>query len=365
MKVLHINSYYSVSPFYKNLFEMQIKKGIDTQVYVPVSKNFNDKKRDYGDYTKLVKSYGKYDRYFFYIKHRKILKDIVNQFNISNYDILHAHSLFSNGYIAYKLNKKFDIPYIVAVRDTDVNTFFKKMPHLRKIGINILCNAKKVVFLSSSYKKKTIEQYLPKDIRQEVMNKSFVIPNGADQFWLNNKPTEIRSVCNKEIKIIFAGRISKRKNISTTIKACEVLINKGYKVKFTVVGRIEDQKEFKKIIKNDFVTYVKPQPKETLIKLYRDNEIFIMPSLTETFGLVYVEAMSQGLPVIYSKNQGFDGQFEEGIVGYNVENLNYLEIAKRIIDVIGNYEEISKNCIELSNKFDWEKIVMDYYNLYL
>lgn len=40
-----------------------------------------------------------------------------------------------------------------------------------------------------------------------------------------------------------------------------------------------------------------------------------MPSHKETFGLVYAEAMSQGLPIIYTKNQGFDGQFPDGYVG--------------------------------------------------
>jgi len=44
-----------------------------------------------------------------------------------------------------------------------------------------------------------------------------------------------------------------------------------------------------------------------------------MPSITETFGLVYAEALSQGLPVLYTRGQGFDRQFEEGEVGYAVD----------------------------------------------
>ena len=48
-----------------------------------------------------------------------------------------------------------------------------------------------------------------------------------------------------------------------------------------------------------------------------------MPSRYETFGLVYGEAMSQGLPIIYSKGQGVDGYFKEGTVGYGVVSDRY------------------------------------------
>ena len=53
--------------------------------------------------------------------------------------------------------------------------------------------------------------------------------------------------------------------------------------------------------------------KDKLQAVYAQNSIFAMPSLAETFGLVYVEAMSQGLSVLYTKGEGIDGLFEEHI----------------------------------------------------
>ena len=61
-----------------------------------------------------------------------------------------------------------------------------------------------------------------------------------------------------------------------------------------------------------------------------------MPSYTESFGLVYAEAMSQKLPVIYSKGQGFDGQFEEGLVGYHVSPYDVKDIANGILKALEN-----------------------------
>ena len=55
-----------------------------------------------------------------------------------------------------------------------------------------------------------------------------------------------------------------------------------------------------------------------------------MPSFPETFGLVYVEAMSQGLPIIYTKGQGIDGYFEDGKVGYPVNTKDSNDIVKKL-----------------------------------
>ena len=105
-------------------------------------------------------------------------------------------------------------------------------------------------------------------------------------------------------------------------------------------------------------------PKEKLINLYRKCDIFVMPSFTESFGLVYAEAMSQGLPVIYSFGQGFDGQFAEGIVGYHVLARNFLSVADGIKNVINNYAMIRNNVAECAKRFNWSTVVKSYDDIY-
>lgn len=51
--------------------------------------------------------------------------------------------------------------------------------------------------------------------------------------------------------------------------------------------------------------------KKQLREAFSISDIFVMPSKPETFGLVYVEALSQGLPILYAKGEGFDGYFDE------------------------------------------------------
>lgn len=160
------------------------------------------------------------------------------------------------------------------------------------------------------------------------------------------------------------GAISKRKNILTTIKAINILREKGYDVKFTIVGKVVDEGVYKDIQKFDFIKYIPPKPREELLKIYQGNDIFVMPSITETFGLVYSEAMSQGLPVIYTKGQGFDGQFEDGEVGFAVDCFDADEIADRIIEVLDDYETISSKCLHSVDKFKWDSISLKYSRIY-
>ena len=89
-----------------------------------------------------------------------------------------------------------------------------------------------------------------------------------------------------------------------------------------------------------------------------------MPSKTETFGLVYAEAMSQGLPILYSAGQGFDGQFPEGTVGFHVDPADARDVAAKIKCVLQNYTELSAHCMKLCTQFDWEQITRRYIELY-
>lgn len=364
MKILHINSYYSVSKFYKNLYEEQKKHNLDIDVYVPISKARDASELKLGDYTKISKNHGKYDRLFFHFKHLKILNDIVKKYKIGDYSLTHAHSLFSNGYISYKLYKKYNIPYIVAVRSTDINVFFKKMVHLRKLGIDILRNAQKIIFISEPYKEYTIKEYIPSQYKKEIRLKSTVITNGISDFWIKNKLTKKEKPKNNEINVIQVGDIIARKNVGTTIEACKILIDKGYKVSLKIVGKIKNDKYNSLIKQSSFIQYIPFCSKEELIKHYRNSDIFVMPSKNETFGIVYAEAMSQGLPIIYTRDEGFDGQFEEGEVGYAVEYDSAEEIALKIIKIMEDYTEISRRSIANIDQFDWNYIVKEYDDIY-
>jgi glycosyltransferase involved in cell wall biosynthesis len=104
--------------------------------------------------------------------------------------------------------------------------------------------------------------------------------------------------------------------------------------------------------------------KEELLKYYRNANIFVMPSFTESFGLVYIEALSQATPVIYSENEGFDETFEDGYIGKAVNPSNVDDIASGISYIIENYNNIQKNCSNAIVTFAWNEIAKKYFKIY-
>ena len=89
-----------------------------------------------------------------------------------------------------------------------------------------------------------------------------------------------------------------------------------------------------------------------------------MPSTDETFGLVYPEAMSQGLPVIYSRGEGFDGQLPEGAAGYAVAAHSPMDVAEAIVRIAEEYPAISGRCPGLAAQFNWDSFIAQYNEIY-
>jgi len=299
--------------------------------------------------------FNRYDRFAYFLKQKKIYRSLISSCEVNNYDLIHSHTLFNGGYVAYLIKKHFKIPYIVSIRSTDINIFLR-IPLFSYLANKIVKDASGVIFLSKPYLEEFIKRYVKSDLKKNIKNKSIIIYNGVEKFWLRNKSNAKRLKNNNKIKILSVGKISKRKNINTTIKAIELLISKGYEVNLTVVGKVIDKNILKKIQKFSYVEVKDFIGKEELIDLYRENDIFITPSIHETFGLVYVEALTQGLPIIYSKGQGFDGAFKDGSVGFAVPPKDVSYIAKSILKIINDYSNISNRCVEFSEKFDWFRI---------
>ena len=155
----------------------------------------------------------------------------------------------------------------------------------------------------------------------------------------------------------------RNKNQLLICKATKQLINQGYPIHVDIVGPCVQPYLLKKIQKYDFVSYFDYMSKEQLIEKYREATIFVLTSKTETFGLVYAEALSQGLPIIYTKGEGFDKQFPEGVVGFHTR-LNTNDLVCAIKKVINSYNIIQNQCVHASIKYDWDRINSFYKEIY-
>ena len=360
--VLYIDGNYPLHSLHRELVSEIADLGNEVIVYVPMKgKDLIGKYNCNHPKVKVLYSdiLNSFDRIAFISKLHKLTSDIEKKVDMGNIECILAGTVYSDGGVAYLLHKKYNIPFAVAVRETDVTYHMKWRPYLNSFAKKILNDATNVIFISPSYRK-----YLEKFACDRT--KYAIIPNGVNDFWFVNNE-KIRTI-HYPVSLIFVGEISKRKNVTTIIAALAKLKERGFPAILNIVGSGEEEGKCHEISKKLGVTdsvffHGWQNSKEDIKQFYDQADIFVMPSLRETFGTVYIEAISQGLPVIYSRGQGIDGYFEEGRIGYSCNPTDVIEIADKISIIRDRYSEISEQCIHESNIFRWGIIANQYHEV--
>lgn len=368
--ILHLANDYSGSTVYKNLVDNLDQMGVQQTIYTPIRdiKCANKNKVDFtvdGSrtiYSPILNSH--LDRILFKTKVKKILGDVESKVDLKSLNCVHAHTWFSDGGVAYELFKKHNTPYIVAIRNTDLNLFFKYMLHLRNYGIEILKNAVEIIFIAPVYEKRFFELKSIHHLNNRFLAKCQVIPNGVDQFWIKN--VQKRHYCvSSPSELLYVGNFSPNKNVMRLLQAVEILNQKSLQFNLKIVGGggKDEKKVLDYIKKKECFKYIgMVREKEVLLKLFKEADIFTMPSKSETFGLVYVEALSQGIPILFSENEGIDGAYKN--VGEKVNPLNIDEIVKSILKISENYSMYDFDPAKIVENHQWSLIANKYLKIY-
>lgn len=366
MKILYLCTFYHSAFIFRDAMNALMKRGHEVFAFnAAVKGSLITKKFEPIMDEKVLhrECFGKMDRFFFFEKQRKLVKQLCLDINVLDYQLIHAHTLFNGGYAAYRISKRNKIPYVVTVRNTDLNVFLK-LPFFNILAERIVSSAGAVQFLSKGYQELFIERYISSEKREEIRKKSHIIGNGLEEFWLLQKAENGKKRHTNHINLICVGTVNQNKNMLSVLAVVDELELRGYQAFLTIVGDVTDPKVWKRLQQHSNVTILDFMKKEELIQCYDASDIYIMPSIHESFGRVYAEAMTRGLPVIYTKGQGFDGIFEEGVVGYSTPYADVAHMADCVIKICNNYEDISKRCVENSEIFDWKLIAKELEMMY-
>lgn len=364
MHVLHIINDYAGSKVHSNLVRALDDLGVQQTVYCPIrNKELEGKFLFKGKNVRIIYSLciKRWYKFTYHYKRHQLYKDLKKNVNLESVDFIHASTMFSDGALAYMANMEFGLPYAVAVRATDLTTFMgRRLPHIFPYGKRILTNASKVYFISAAGQELFKRRSFGQRMLSVIASKQELRPNGIDDIWIDN----INHASNRLRNICFVGTFLPRKNIPNTIEAIKQLrSDSNYDdVKLWLIGGGRDENG---IVENliqensNFVEYKgKISDKKVLIETMRQCGLFVMPSFTETFGLVYIEALTQDLPVIYSKGEGIDGLFDNS-VGIAVDPLSTEEICEAIKSIIDNPLKYGNMNIDF-NKFNWKEIAKEY-----
>ena len=230
-------------------------------------------------------------------------------------------------------------------------------PHGDKVIMKRLRNSckylDKLVVVSRDLKHIYSEDFKNNDIKCQVE----YIPN-----FLEKLPKKINKLDNKNI--ISVGRLEPEKGFLDLVSVFKLIELKDGEVYLNLVGDgSQKDKIFKNIVDNNISRKVKMPGYldfEELNKLYEENSLYLMTSYTESFGLVLIEAMSHGIPVIaFSCAEGAKELINNGVNGYLINNRNEHEMADRAVKLLNNpdkLKELGENARTTALKYSKDEV---------
>lgn len=362
MSMLHICCNLAGSSVFRELFEALESEGVEQTVFVPEKREENlGKNEPAGVVTLSALTVRRSDSLLFFRKAQRSVPEIESRVNLRETRLLHAHTVMTDGSIAMRLSAKTGLPYVVTLRYSD-EVIWRWEPHLRPLAREILRGARKVVFLSEGVRERVLRSWLNERERETLRGRTAVIPNGLSGAWLGG---EARERVGDPVRVGFAGLLNGRKRPLDALAAVHDADARGgrrYVLRAAGSGPLEDKLKAAMHEGDRFVGRV--EGVEAMKRFYAGCDVLLVPSKAETFGMVYLEAMSQGVPVIYTRGQGFDGQFPEGQVGYSAACGDVREQADRLIQIVDGYAERSRSCVRGAAGYAWPIVAQKWIALY-
>jgi len=213
-----------------------------------------------------------------------------------------------------------------------------------------------------------VSPYVEQKIKKWCKGNIFVIPNGVQEEFFEIEDKEV------ENRLLFVGGIEPRKSMLNLLKAVNIVKNEIPSVKLHIVGGIRKKKYFYSLIeyieKNNLSKYVifrGALSKEGLKKEFSECSVFVFPSKEESQGIVLLEAMAAGKPVVATNVGGIPYIVENGVTGSLVEHGDVEGLAREISNLLANKDLRKKyagNGINKAKLYSHKIIAQKYYELY-
>ena len=273
---------------------------------------------------------------------------------LPEYDIVHAHWLIPQGIVQSFFKK----PYIVTGHGGDVVSLNKGI--MRKLKVRCLKKARHVTVVSE-YLKGRVQELVP-EIEPEVISMGVDTRKFGRQYRVENYFGQ----GDKKV-VLFVGRLAEKKGVAYLIEAM-----KQIDALLVIVGNgplrktLEEQAEQ---VGKDRIRFLGEKTHEELKKIYASADIFVAPSVTakdgdqEGLGLVLLEAMASGLPVVASKSGGITQIIKDGENGLLCEEKCVWQLAENICALLNDeclYKKIAENGNRTVKAYDYVQTTEKY-----
>ena len=259
-----------------------------------------------------------------------------------NFDLIHAHTSYLDGFTGSYLAKKYQTPLLITEHTGPFSVLSDRLI-VRQVAAKALQSANKIISVSP-----TLENELIKIISPFHQQKIICIPNGVDTELFY--PDQNNNKNNDFLMLLSVISLDDNKNPFCLLEAFKILHIQGIKIKLNILGGGELQQQLQQFIdKNNltqFINLLGWQPRHEVARMMREIcDIFVLPSRSETFGVVVIEAMASGKPVVSTRCGGPESVIIEPYLGELCANDDPQSLASTIKKVADNL-----------NKYDFQKI---------
>lgn len=272
---------------------------------------------------------------------------------LKDYDLVHAHWLIPQGIVQSFFKK----PYLVTGHGGDVTSLNKGI--FRLLKVRCLKRAKYVTVVSEHLKKRV--QELTPDLQPHVLSMGVDASGFGRQHFVDNYFGQ-----NGKKTVLFVGRLAEKKGVTYLISAMSKI-----DALLVIVGdgplRQDLEKQAREMGVN--AVFMGAKTHDELRKIYASSDLFAAPSVTaadgdqEGLGLVLLEAMASGLPVVANDSGGISQVIRNGVNGLLCQEKNVEQLADAIASVLRDeelYKRLCKNGTETVQRYDYRTIAEKY-----
>lgn len=244
-------------------------------------------------------------------------------------DMVHAHKLTIEGLIAQRISQALGCPYVCTIWGNTDQKYIRSKPATRIRWRNI---AEQAAWLLPATP--WADRYVAQKLRLNTDRRSLFPVISQIEHSIPPRETPKRLVTAFHL----AGW--KMKGMPKLFKALQRLRGTPHEVGLDILGggSTDDTRALQREIKNhdlqDLVTIRGAIPHDRIVQELNGYTGFVMPTLRETFGMVYIEALFSGVPILYSMGRGIDGFFDDQNVGVRCDPTSVASIAEGIKDML-------------------------------
>lgn len=270
------------------------------------------------------------------------------------FEVVHAHAAFPAGNAALRLKATYGVPVVVTVHGYDLYDLLRRGPVFREAAGRAFAGADRIVFVSERLRKLYLREFGESD-------KLEVVGNGVESGQAPARWNMAESHGVAGPMVVSVAVLVPRKGLEFVVRAIARIVAEFPGLLLLVIGdgpsRRSLEREVAALGLKRHVRFMGAVDHATVLRYMAGADLFCLPSWDEGFGVVYIEALSVGTPVIACRGEGIDGIVRDGRHGLLVPPRDECALAAALRDLLGNPARAramgERGRTELATRYTW------------